>query len=251
MKTAPFDYRARFGIHALLYFCGFAFYWFRSFDFYWLPDTHESTWLVLTPQLERTGLSFTGATVTLLALAIFFAAAGAFLRTWGAAYLGARIVQSPDMHGNSVLADGPYRRSRNPLYLGTFLHTIALALLMSPYGAIFTVITIGLFQLRLIFVEEPFLAATLGQPYLDYCKRVPRILPSLTPRVPPSGRQPHWLQGVLGESYMIGVAVSFAVFGWRYNAFLLTKCVIISLGVSLVLRALAPKAQGPAQPQFE
>jgi protein-S-isoprenylcysteine O-methyltransferase Ste14 len=234
MQTAPFDYRFRYIIHTLLYICGFAFYW--------LPDSHESTWLVLTPQLERTGwFSFTAATITLLSIAIFCAAVGAFLRTWGAAYLGAGIVQSQDMHGNAVLADGPYRRSRNPLYLGTFLHTIALALLMPPYGALFTIVTIGLFQLRLIFTEEPFLAAKLGQPYLDYCKRVPRILPSLTPRVPPSGRQPHWLQGLLGEIYMIGVAVSFAVFGWRYNAFLLTKCVIIAFGISLICRAVQPR----------
>jgi len=234
MKSAPLDYRFRFVIHGLLYFCGFAFYW--------LPNAHESTWLVLTPQLERAGLfTFTSATITLLVLAIILSAIGAFLRTWGAAYLGANIVESQDMHGTTVLADGPFRHSRNPLYLGTFLHTFALALIMSPYGALFTLITIGLFQIRLIFVQEPFLAARLGQPYLDYCKRVPRILPSITPRVASSGAKPRWLQAVLGEIYMIGVPISFAIFGWRYNAFLLTKCVIISLGVSLVVRALAPR----------
>jgi protein-S-isoprenylcysteine O-methyltransferase Ste14 len=239
MKATRFEYRFRFAIHALLYFCGFAFYW--------LPDAHESSWLVLTPQLERTGwFNFSTATITLLVIAILCATAGAFLRTWGASYLGAGVVQSRSMHSDSVLADGPYRRTRNPLYLGTFLHTFALALLMSPWGAVFTIVTIGIFQLRLIFAEEPFLAAKLGQPYIDYCKLVPRILPSLTPRVPASGTQPRWLQGVLGEIYMIGVALSFVIFGWRYNAFLLTKCVIISLGVSFVMRALMPRTQDPA-----
>ena len=234
MKSAPLDYRFRYAIHGLLYFSGFAFYW--------IPNAHESTWLILTPQLERTGLfTFTSATITLLVLAIVLSGVGAFLRTWGAAYIGAGIVRSQDMHGNSVLADGPFRYTRNPLYLGTFLHTVALALLMSPYGALFTIVTIGLFQIRLILVEEPFLAARLGQPYLDYCKRVPRILPAFTPRVPPSGAHPRWLQAILGEIYMIGVPVCFAIFGWRYNAFLLTKCVIICLGVSLVVRAFAPK----------
>jgi protein-S-isoprenylcysteine O-methyltransferase Ste14 len=233
MKATPFEFRFRFAIHALLYFCGFACYW--------LPHAHESTWLVLTPQLERTGwFDFNSATITLLACAILCAALGAFLRTWGAAYLGAGVVQSQQMHGNTILADGPYRRLRNPLYLGTFLHTFALALLMPPSGAIFTIVTIGLFQLRLIFAEEPFLAAKLGQPYLDYCKRVPRLLFSPTPRVPPSGAQPRWLQAILGEIYMIGVAISFAIFGWRYNAFLLTQCVVVSLGISLVVRAAMP-----------
>jgi len=31
------------------------------------------------------------------------------------------------------------------------------------------------------------------------------------------------------------------VVGWRYNAFLLIKCVVVSLGVSLVARAFVPK----------
>jgi protein-S-isoprenylcysteine O-methyltransferase Ste14 len=234
MKATPLEFRFRFIIHALLYFCGFAFYW--------MPHAHESTWLVLTPLLERTGcLNFNAATITLLALAIFFAALGAFLRTWGAAYLGAGIVQSHGMHGDSVLADGPYRHLRNPLYLGTFLHAFALALIMPPPGAIFVLLTIGLFQLRLIFAEEPFLAARLGQPYLDYCKRVPRLLFSPIPRVSPSGAQPYWLQAMLGEIYVIGVAISFAIFGWRYNAFLLTQCVLVSLGISLVVRAVMPR----------
>ena len=230
MKATPLEFRFRFIIHALLFFCGFAFYW--------LPNAHESTWLVLTPLLERTGwLDFSAATITLLAVAIAFAALGAFLRVWGSAYLGTGVVQSHGMHGDSVLADGPYRHLRNPLYLGTFLHTFALALLMPPSGALFTIITVGLFQLRLIFAEEPFLATKLGQPYLDYCKRVPRLFFSPVPRVPPSGAQPRWLQAMLGEIYMIGVAVSFAIFGWRYNAFLLTQCVLVSLGASLVVRA--------------
>ena len=233
MTSAPLDYRFRYILHGLLYFCGFAFYW--------IPNAHESTWLVLTPQLERTGLSFTGATITLLVVAIVLSGIGGFLRTWGAAYLGANIVESRDMHGSTVLADGPFRHSRNPLYLGTFLHTFALALIMSPYGALFALIAIGLFQIRLIFVEEPFLAARLGQPYLDYCKRVPRLLPSLAPRIPASGAHPRWLQAVAGETYMIGVPLCFAIFGWRYNAFLLTKCVIICFGVSIVVRALAVK----------
>lgn len=233
MKAAPLDYRFRFALHGLLFFVGFAFYW--------LPNSHESTWLVLTPWLERSGwFSFTSASISLLILAILCAATGAFLRTWGAAYLGPGVVQSQEMHSDSMLADGPYSRTRNPLYLGTFLHTVALALLMPPFGALFIVLAIGIFQLRLIHTEESFLAAKLGQPYLDYCKRVPRIMPSFTPRVPHSGAKPRWLQAVFGETYTLGVALSFTVFGWRYNAFLLMKCVIVSFGASLILRAVQP-----------
>jgi hypothetical protein len=48
---------------------------------------------------------------------------------------------------------------------------------------------------------------------------------------------------LLAEIYAIGVALSFAVFGWRYNAFLLTKCVLVCFGVSLVARAFMGRAQ--------
>ena len=49
-------------------------------------------------------------------------------------------------------------------------------------------------------------------------------------------------QAVLGEIYMWGVAGSFAIAGWRYDAVLLMKCVVVSLGVSLVARAFAPRS---------
>jgi protein-S-isoprenylcysteine O-methyltransferase Ste14 len=238
VKATAFEFRFRFLIHALLYTLGFAVPW----NLAWHIDpsgANPHVWGILAARLA---LGTATAFNLLLLLGILFASLGAFLRTWGAAYLGAGVVQSQSMHGNAVLADGPYRHLRNPLYLGTFLHTFALALLMPPSGAVFTIVTIGLFQLRLIFAEEPFLTAKLGQPYLDYCKRVPRILPSIMPRVPASGAKPHWIQGILGEIYMIGVAVSFAVFGWHYSAFLLIKCVVVALGVSLITRALLPRA---------
>ncbi len=147
------------------------------------------------------------------------------------------------MHGDSVVAAGPYRRVRNPLYLGTFIHALPLALLMLPSGALFTVVLIGLLQLRLIFAEESFLSAKLGEPYREYCALVPRLVPSLTPRVPASPARPRWGMAFLGEIYMWGVFISFAALGWRYNSMLIIQGVLISLGVSLVARAFVPKAR--------
>jgi hypothetical protein len=116
-------------------------------------------------------------------------------------------------------------------------------LIIRPSGAVFAIVTIGLFELRLIFAEEAFLTSKLGAPYIEYCKLVPRLLPALRSRLSASKAHEHWLQALLGESYMIGVALCFGVFGWKYNGQLLIKCVVISLGVSLVLRALLPRKQ--------
>jgi hypothetical protein len=144
------------------------------------------------------------------------------------------------------VAAGPYRYLRNPLYLGTFIHTLALALLMPPTGALFSIVLIGLFQLRLIAAEEAFLSLTVGEPYLAYKSQVPSLLPSLRPRVAASSAHPAWLTAILGELYMWGVAISFLALGWRYNSMLIVQGVVISLGISLVARAFIPKREPAA-----
>jgi protein-S-isoprenylcysteine O-methyltransferase Ste14 len=243
MKASPLEFRFRFLIHGIIYFLGFVTPWNK-----WLhldsagPNAH--VWGTLAARLStlKPGtLNIVTAFNLLLVAGILCALTAALLRTWSSAYLDTSIVQAPAMHGESVVAAGPYRYLRNPLYLGIFIHTFALALLMPPSGAIFSILAIAFFELRLIAGEESFLTAKLGEPYRAYCAKVPRIVPALTPRVPASTIQPKWLTAFLGESYMWGVVVTFAIFGWRYNSDLLIKGVIISLGISIIARAFIPK----------
>ena len=49
------------------------------------------------------------------------------------------------------------------------------------------------------------------------------------------------LMAALRVSTVLTFLLTFAIFGWRYNAFLLTQCVLVSLGVSLVVRAAMPR----------
>jgi len=159
-------------------------------------------------------------------------------------------VHSDSMHGDAMFADGPYRRTRNPLYLGTLLHTIGLAILMTPSGAIFAIALIWIFQFRLALAEEPFLTTRFGQPYLDYKAAVPRFLPSLRARVAAAGQQPHWLQAMLGELYFIAAFLVVAIFGWNFNAQLLRRGILIALGVWLIVIAFMPRKQSdPIAPQ--
>ncbi len=247
MKASAFEFRIRYLLHVAIYTLGFFAPWnyllnqgSGASDIW----SGKAVWLPAALEIERAGwLSLTGASNLLLALGVLFALAGAALRTWGAAYLGAAVVKDGGMHGEAVVADGPYRHLRNPLYLGTFLHTFALALLMPASGAVFAIVAIGIEQLRLIGGEESFLEAKLGLRYLDYKARVPSLLPSIRARVPGSGMRPAWGTAVLGEIYMWGVAVAFASVGTRYNAMLVTQGVLIALGVSLVARAFVPKVR--------
>jgi len=237
MKATALEFRLRFLIGVVIYLLGFIAPWNNL-----LHLDSIRTWQFLAAWPARSGwVGFSAATIAVLILGIVCAFAGAFLRTWGSAYLDPSIVQAGAMHGDSVVAAGPYRHLRNPLYLGTFFHTFALALLMPPSGAIFCIAAIAFVQMRLIAAEESFLTDKLGAPYIAYCAKVPRLLPAFTARVPASTVQPTWPTAFLSEIYMWGVFVSFAVLGWRYNSVLIIKGILISLGVSLIVRAFIPK----------
>src|SRR5271170_2720525 len=183
-------------------------------------------------------MTLQSATVAVTSLAIFLAALGAAFRVWGTAYLSAAIVTSSAMHAQSVVAAGPYRYVRNPLYFGSFVFSLAVAILMPPTGAIFFVVASFVQMLRLILGEEAYLATQQGEPYLAYKVRVPRLFPSVAARVPASPARPRWWQAVATETYVLGTMACFAVLAWRYNAMLLTQALIVCFGVTLVVRAL-------------
>lgn len=251
MKVDEVLFRFRYAAHMVVYALGFWAPW----DWWVELDGSRTTWLELASWLAHVRwVSFGEATIAVLAFGILCAWVGAWLRTWGAAYLGNAVVKGPEMEsaggsGAGVVAEGPYRHLRNPLYLGTWVHTLALALLMRPSGALFAIVAIGGLQLLLIRGEERFLAAKLGDAYAKYRALVPRLLPALRgpseSALARSGVRARWLQAVLGEIYMWGVAGSFAAVGWQYNARLLTQCVVVSLGVAMIVRA-ATMQQRPA-----
>ncbi len=238
MKATKYEYRFRWFVHAVLFWLGFWAPWCEP-----LGWTRTSTWLVLASALFKSRLlSFSAATNAVLIAAIVLVAVGAWMRVWGASYVGASVVQSGAMHGETMLADGPYRRTRNPLYLGTILHVIGLAILMPPSGAVFSIVLVWLFQIRLALAEEPFLEERFGAAYGAYRKRVPRFLPVPTPHLEAAGKRAKWLQGFVGEIYFVGVVITFAVFGWELNVTTLQRGVLISLGAWLIVKALLPRA---------
>ncbi|HEX4021776.1 MAG TPA: isoprenylcysteine carboxylmethyltransferase family protein [Acidobacteriaceae bacterium] len=197
-----------------------------------------STWLVLAGVLARYRVLPIGyAFIVIVVLATLFALAAAVLRTWGTAYLGSGVMQDPALHGERIVADGPYRYVRNPLYLGGELHILALAILMPPWGAIFTVIAMALLFAALIRAEEAHLIATRGDAYREYRSRVSCILPSLSARVPAGEERPRWGQALLAEIYFWGVAITYAALAYRYDGTILKQGVLVSFGLSIVARA--------------
>lgn len=254
MQASAFEYRHRYLLHGLVYTLCLAAPWAVLLPApyhapVWGFVQNGSTWFHIANTLSKPLYqNFALDWNVVLAVMIALATAGAALRVWGASYLGATTVQRGGMVGDRVIADGPYRFTRNPLYLGTVLHTLALALLMRPDGGVLCVVLITLLQFRLIFREEPYLRERLGEPYAAYLLQVPRFLPSIRPRTAKGESRPLWGQGVLSEVYMIGTAVTFATvgwshgFGWENSVLRVMQGIVISLGISVVARAFIPKA---------
>lgn len=240
MKATRFEFRYRLIIGVLLYVLGFWAPWLR----YGADRGHvTTTWLELTGALaSHHWLALEPASQLVTSLAIALVTLGALLRVWGTAYIGAATVKSAAMHAPAVIAAGPYRHLRNPLYLGSFLVAAAVSILMPPSGAIFFMVATAVQFQRLIFGEEHFLASQQGEAYAAYKARVPRIGPSPVPRVAASSLRPAWLQALLGELYPVTLAVCFAVLAWRYNAHLLMQAVLICFGASLVVKAFLTKS---------
>jgi hypothetical protein len=109
---------------------------------------------------------------------------------------------------------------------------------MSPSGALFTVVLLTVFYLRLILGEEAFLAGQLGQPYEGYLRAVPRLLPRLRGSLPPAGNKPHWLTALLTEVMPIGTFFTMAVLAWFYDQQLMLEGIFWSFLASLVARGL-------------
>lgn len=206
----------------------------------------QRVWLWLPEVLAaRSSVSLQQGIATVTGLAILCSVSAALLRTWASAYLGPQVVVSPSFQGESITAGGPYRLLRNPLYLGVLLHTIAICVLLSwPAAVVVMALTFAL-EWTLVAAEERYLSARMGEAYQSYRDRVPRFIPRLAGNSGFGSVRPQWGRAFLSEIYIWGAAFSFAAFGRTYNAVLIVQGLVVSLGISIVVRGLL-RGRGPA-----
>jgi protein-S-isoprenylcysteine O-methyltransferase Ste14 len=230
MRATAFEFRFRLLIISVIIGLGFWSPGLRTSSVWMLSAGWLAHQQVLGIQTASLSVGYAAAALALLAAA---------LRTWAAAYIGSGVVLSGDFHSQHLVAAGPFRYVRNPLYLGAELHFLALAIFMPLYGAIFAVVANAFFFARIIAAEEALLLAS-ATGYREYFARVPRILPALRPRVPAAMLAPRWGQAFLGEIYCWGAAISFLFLVPSYNVIRILQAVLISLGVSFVVKGLWP-----------
>ena len=203
MRATKFEFEQRFWIIGAIFGIGFGLYN--------LDHTNFAIWLVhlFAPAVDidsERGNNLARLVFGAGALLVF---ASAMIRTWATAYLRTEVVHDMAQHSEGLVADGPYRYVRNPLYLANLPMAAGIAVLASRAGFVFIVAANWVFVYRLIFREEDGLLQTQGESYRVYMDKVPRFCPSLTPRVPSGGGRPHWGQAFAGEImvWLMGVGV--------------------------------------------
>jgi protein-S-isoprenylcysteine O-methyltransferase Ste14 len=91
---------------------------------------------------------------------------------------GYKSEHSQDSH--ALIQGGPYQVVRNPMYLGIFLIGLGVVLAVFRWWAIGVFIIVFIIRyILLIFQEENKLKSMFPQAYPEYCREVPRIIPSL------------------------------------------------------------------------
>lgn len=77
-----------------------------------------------------------------------------------------------------VVQRGPYRLIRHPAYSGTILTMLGVGLAMTNWASLITLlICVIVGHINRVRIEEKALAATIGQPYIDYMSRTRRFIP--------------------------------------------------------------------------
>ena len=120
-----------------------------------------------------------------VAIGVALVAVGALLYArcaWDFATLG-RGTPSPTAPPRALVARGPYRFSRNPMYVGVMLVVVGQAVRSgAPAVALYAAALATAFHLRVVLGEEPALRRAFGDAYATYAARVPRWAGRPAPR---------------------------------------------------------------------
>jgi protein-S-isoprenylcysteine O-methyltransferase Ste14 len=222
MKASDWEFTNRALLFGLIFGCAFPLY---------SLDQQNSTaalgnWLGASLHLDADFVAR-----LLFAIAAFLLVIAALIRTWASSYLCAAVVYAADVKSDSLVADGPYRQLRNPLYFGNVLMAIGMGAMMSRAGFLVAVVAMLVFCYRLILREEAELQATQGEHYESYRRAVPRLWPSLRPRAASAGRQARWTEGFKAEFWCWGFAAALVAFAITLKL----KIFFAILAASLVL----------------
>jgi protein-S-isoprenylcysteine O-methyltransferase Ste14 len=148
-------------------------------------------------------------------VALVFAAG--WIRSWATSYLRYDIMRNPRIHTDRLICDGPFRYLRNPLYLGNLLMVAGVTPMLPRTGVVVLVAGSVLFVSRLVMREEMEMQQTHGESFLEYCRTVPRWLPSTRRSEKSTMYTPSFVNGVLGELLLWIIALAMAAYAATFD----------------------------------
>ncbi|MFH1071639.1 MAG: isoprenylcysteine carboxylmethyltransferase family protein [Candidatus Glassbacteria bacterium] len=133
-------------------------------------------WLGMVLRSWGIDLSFFSVPETLARVSLGLWACGFALLFSGRFRLGASFRIGSPKESTSLKANGLYRFSRNPMYIGVYA-TLTASVLYTLNPLLFAVgIFVAAVHHRIVLAEERHLRKVFGEAYTDYCSRVRRYL---------------------------------------------------------------------------
>jgi len=111
-------------------------------------------------------------------MAALVTALGLLFTVWARVYLGRNWSGVVTIKQDHELIDtGPYSLVRHPIYTGLLVAFIGSALARGEWRGVLAVLIAWAALWRKLRVEERWLTEHFGERYVDYCRRVPALLP--------------------------------------------------------------------------
>jgi protein-S-isoprenylcysteine O-methyltransferase Ste14 len=116
MPASDFEFRHRTWLIFGIFFIGLACYWL---------DPQNSGEVVARILRSQVGFlqahSLRSSVRGLFVIGSLVVATGTMIRVWGGAYLRTVVVHDSSVRAETLVADGPFRYNRNPLYFGALI----------------------------------------------------------------------------------------------------------------------------------
>ena len=150
------------------------------------------------------------------------------------------------VYAERLVTQGMFAHCRNPLYLGNLLIIAGVAIAANSILFLAVGLPFFLFAYRcIVAAEENFLEGKFGQEYVEYCKRVNRIIPDFSGfRNTLQGTKFVWKRLVSADYGTIfywaaGIVCVFGQNVWLHEGYDTGRQIISALGVLLVLLIFA------------
>lgn len=235
-SASNFEYRNRYAIIALVYALAYGCY---NLD-------HLNVLYAVMP--SHLGIHQKNLIVrSLYIAATLIAAASALLLTAAMAYRPNSLL----LESSRLRVDGPFRYVRNPHYLGYFLLLIALGTFQSRLGLPIMLLAEAVFLVRLVGHEEMLLDQKYRECFSRYRHAVPRIIPSLRPRIKTSDEVPLWLFAFRKNAFQWACVITLLAFavtlsdpvGYAFTAMAIAIGLLLRLRDFFSLTRYGPKEE--------